>query len=76
MIEVEVMCLHYIGTLQIEPLNKEFSLFSIYIDRRFIGHIQSVQCEGETRWYSHQITDKELVSQAGEWAAHYFPIIN
>jgi hypothetical protein len=73
-IEIEVMCQHYMGALQIEPVYEDFSLFSVYHQHEFLGHIQPVKKQDTVKWYSHEITDKELVAQAGEWAAYHFPL--
>jgi len=74
MIEIEVMCQHYIGTLQIEPVYDDHSLFSVYLKHEFLGYIQPVKSQDTVRWYSHEITDKEMVSQVGEWAEYHFPL--
>jgi hypothetical protein len=73
-IEIEVMCQHYMGALLIEPVYEDFSLFSVYHKHEFLGHIQPVKKLYTVKWYSHEITDKELVAQAGEWAAYHFPL--
>lgn len=73
-IEIEVMCQHYMGTLLIEPVYEDFSLFSVYHKHEFLGHIQPVKTKNAVEWYSHEITDRELVTQAGEWAAFHFPL--
>jgi len=73
-IEIDVMCQHYMGALQIEPVYEDHSLFSVYLKHEFLGHIQPVKKQDSVKWYSHEITDRELVAQAGEWAAHYFPL--
>jgi len=73
-IEIEVMCQHYMGALQIEPVYEDLSLFSVYHKHEFLGHIQPVKSKDGVEWYSHEITDRELVAQAGEWAAFHFPL--
>lgn len=72
-IEIEVMCQHYMGTLHLQPVYEDYSLFSVYHKLEFLGHIQFVRKQDSVEWYSHEITDRELVAQAGEWAAYYFP---
>jgi len=73
-IEIEVMCQHFMGKLLIEPVYEDYSLFSVYHKHEFLGHIQPVKKAEVVEWYSHEITDRELLSQAGDWAAHYFPL--
>jgi hypothetical protein len=73
-IEIEVMCQHYMGTLQIEPVYEDHSLFSVYLKHEFLGHIQPVKKQDAVQWYSHEITDIELVNQAGDWAEYHFPL--
>lgn len=75
-IEIEVMCQHYMGILRIEPVYEDHSLFSVYHKHEFLGHIQPVKKLDGVEWYSHEITDRELVTQAGEWAAYHFPLTN
>jgi hypothetical protein len=72
--EIEVMCQHYMGILLIEPVYEDNSLFSVYHKHEFLGHIQPVRKQDGVEWYSHEITDRELVAQAGEWAAYHFPL--
>jgi len=73
-IEIEVMCQHYIGKLEIEPVYEDHSLFTVYLKHAFLGHIQPVRKNGEIKWYSHEIKDEELLSQIGDWAEHHFEI--
>ena len=73
-IEIEVTSLHYTGKLQIESVDKNYSLFSVYLNDEFLGHIQPVKIKEDIQWYCHEITDKELLAQIGEWAEFHFPL--
>jgi len=73
-IEIEVMCQHYVGALLLEPVYEDHSLFSVYHKHEFIGYLQPVKNGNSVDWYSHEITDRELLGQAGEWAAYHFPL--
>jgi len=71
-IEIEVMSQHYMGKLIVKPIYKDNSLFSVYLKEEMIGRVQPVQKNNEICWYSHEINDKELLDQIGEWIAHHF----
>lgn len=73
-IEIEVMTQHYMGPLLIEPVYEDFSLFSVYMKEALLGRAQPVKKEDEVHWYSHEINDKELLSQVGEWIEHHYPL--
>jgi len=73
-IEIEVMSQHYIGLLLVKPVYEDYSLFSVYIKDEFLGRAQPVKKQGIVLWYSHEITDKELLSQIGEWIEHHYTL--
>lgn len=73
-IKIEVMSQHYMGPLTVEPVYDDNSLFSVYLDEELLGHAQPVKKQDQVLWYSHQINDKELLEQIGEWIAHLFPL--
>lgn len=73
-IKIEVMSQHYMGPLTVEPVYKDNSLFSVYLEQELIGRVQPVKKTGQLLWYSHQIKDKELLEQIGEWIEHLFPL--
>jgi len=73
-IEVEVISQHYIGTIRIEPVKKNPSLFYIHLDQGYLGRAQAFKNHGQIMWYSHEITDKELLTQIGEWIEYSFPV--
>jgi hypothetical protein len=71
---IEVITQHYIGQLSIEPVYEDYSLFSVYHKTELLGRVQPVKKEDQVVWYSHQINDKELLEQVGEWIEHHFPL--
>jgi len=73
-IEIEVMSLHYVGPLLVEPAKEDYSQFSVYLNNEFLGRTQPVKKENEILWYSHEITDKELLRQIGDWISFYYPL--
>lgn len=73
-IEIEVMSQHYMGSLTVEPVYEDNSLFSVYMKDELLGRTQPVKVKNELRWYSHEINDKELLDQIGEWIAHHFTL--
>ena len=73
-IEIEVMSQHYIGTLLVKPIYEDFSLFSVYHKEELLGRAQPVKKQDTVLWYSHEINDKELLNQIGEWIEHHFPL--
>ena len=73
-IEIEVMSQHYVGPLLVEPVKEDYSQFSVYLNNEFLGRAQPVRKLNEVLWYSHEITDKEMLRQIGEWIAFYYPL--
>jgi len=73
-IEIEVMSLHYTGTLSVVPVKEDNSVFAVYINGEPLGTAHPVKVRAEVRWYSHQIKDKELLNQIGEWIEFHFPL--
>jgi hypothetical protein len=73
-IEIEVMSKHYTGQLLIESADKDNSLFVIYLGENILGKAQPVRIQNDTRWYSHEITDKELLDQIGEWIEFHYSL--
>lgn len=73
-IEIEVMSQHYAGPLVVQPIGKTNSQFLVYLNQQLLGRIQPVRVNDQTHWYSHEITDKELVNDIGEWIAYTFPL--
>ena len=73
-IKIEVMSQHYMGPLTVEPVYKDNSLFSVYLNEELLGRAQPVKKQDKIQWYSHQIKDKELLEQIGEWIEHLFPL--
>ncbi|WP_158799228.1 hypothetical protein [Pedobacter sp. L105] len=71
-LEIEVMTLNYMGKLTVEPLNNEFSIFAVYLDRQLLGLVHPAKKQHQTAWYSQQITDKELLEQIGNWLEFHF----
>lgn len=73
-IKIEVMSQHYIGPLTIESVYNDNSLFCIYLNNELLGRAQPVKKQDKVMWYSHQINDKELLAQIGDWIEHHFPL--
>lgn len=73
-IEIEVMSQHYIGPLLVKPVYEDFSLFSVYLKEELLGRAQPVKKQDAVLWYSHEINDKELLDQIGEWIEHHYPL--
>ena len=71
-IEIEVMTQHYIGFLSVEPIDHKKSVFKVSVNNNIIGRVQHIRKHNDIIWYSHEITDKELVEQIGEWLNHHF----
>lgn len=71
-VEIEVMSQNYIGPLTVKPLYNDYSLFSVYMKGELLGRAQPVKKLDEVCWYSHEINDKELLEQIGEWIEHHF----
>jgi len=74
-IEIEVTTINYMGKLTVEPLKNDFSLFAIYLDSQVLGTVHPIKKNHQTIWYSHQITDKELLEQIGEWIDFHYVLI-
>ncbi len=68
------MSRHYVGPLLVEPTKEDYSQFSVYLNHEFLGRAQPVKKENEVLWYSHEITDKELLRQIGEWIVFHYPL--
>jgi hypothetical protein len=73
-IEIEVMSRHYTGPLMVEPVYEDYSLFSVYLKNELIGRLQPIKKQDLIIWYSHELTDKELIDQIGEWIGYHFPL--
>jgi len=73
-IDIEVMTQHYMGLLRVVPVYEDNSLFSVYLQQQLLGRAQPVKVAQELKWYSHEITDKELLEQVGEWIAYHYPL--
>jgi len=74
-IQIEIVSPHFIGRLAIEPAEADHSLFFVYRDKVFIGHVQPIKTDqGGVVWYSKEITDKELLADIGDWILFHFPV--
>lgn len=73
-IEIEVMSQHYMGLLTVEPVYEDYSLFSVYLKKNLLGRLQPVKKQDLIAWYSHEMTDRELIAQIGEWIEYHYPL--
>jgi len=71
--EIEVMSQHYMGSLSVESVSSNHSLFAVYLQREIIGLIKPIRNPQSAGWYSHEITDNELLKQIGDWIDYYYP---
>lgn len=71
-VEIEVMSQHYMGSLLIEPASANHSMFAVFLGGKLLGRVQPFKRQQETLWYSHEITDNELLNQIGEWISHHY----
>ena len=62
------------GPLTVQPVYEDYSLFSVFLKDELLGRAQPVKKQDQVLWYSHQIKDKELLEQVGEWIEHHFPL--
>ena len=69
---IDVMTQNYNGSLIIEAVKKDLSLFSIYREKTLIGHLQPLKTHSTIHWYSYNINDKELLEQIGEWIEYLY----
>ena len=73
-IEIEVMSHHYAGPLLVEPHGENNSQFLVYLNKQLLGRVQPLRVNDEVRWYSHEITDKELLNEVGDWIEYHYPL--
>lgn len=73
-IEIEVMSQHYMGLLTVEPVYEDYSLFSVYLKKNLLGRLQPIRKQDLISWYSHELTDRELITQIGEWIEYHYPL--
>lgn len=73
-IEIEVMSQHYMGLLTVEPVYEDYSLFSVYLKKSLLGRLQPIKQQDLISWYSHEMTDRELITQIGEWIEYHYPL--
>jgi len=71
--EIEVMSQHYMGSLSVESVSSDHKLFAVYLHREIIGLVKPIKNPRSTGWYSHEITDNELLKQIGDWIDYYYP---
>jgi hypothetical protein len=70
--EVEVMTRHYMGRLLIEQAEKKQNLFYVSADNGFVGRVRLLRKQDHLKWFSPDITDKELLEQIGEWIEYTY----
>jgi len=70
--KIDVISQNYIGTLEIEVNKEDFSLFSVYTKNHLLGHAHPIRANNVIRWYSPEISDKELLEQIGEWIEYLY----
>lgn len=73
-IEIEVMSQHYVGPLLVKPFGESNSQFLVYLQHELLGRVHPLRVNEQIHWYSHEITDKELVNQIGEWIEYHYPL--
>jgi len=71
--EIEVMSQHYMGSLSIVSVSSDHTLFAVYLQGEILGLVKPIRSYPSIGWYSHEITDNELLKQIGDWIDYYYP---
>ena len=71
--EIEVMSQHYMGSLSIESVSSDHTLFAVYLQGEILGLVKPIRNQHSAGWYSYEITDNELLKQIGDWIDFYYP---
>ena len=72
--EAQVLSNNHIGQVFIDQSDQNKKLFYISIEKGFLGRVIELTNHKQHQWYSPDITDKELVSQIGEWIQYNYSI--